>query len=536
MDIRPGRERAHEPRADGRAAAVAAAAAASSLACALALGLTLGSTDAAAQAATSAATPAATPAAARAAAGEAASAEAYAPDDAATSAPAPRRDALAKRTRGGLAWQRVGDMAVVQGDMIVGRVGPDGRLRGGLARRGLGHTRLIGRWPDGVMPYGFADGIDATQRDAVLAAIEHWTERTRIAFVERTEANADVYDDWVEFQPTSGCASFVGRADEQPQPLFVESCTVGSVIHEIGHAVGLYHEHTRPDRDMWITVDESQIRPGREFNFEIQRTNARELGPYDYGSIMHYGERFFAEGDAPTIIVPPGEAIGQRAALSDGDVRAVDAMYATDLALGAVAFDAGNRVEIDVTVDNLGQLGANGLELVVELGAGTTWVGITDGSGWDCLGDGAVLRCRRGTLPETAPQSRFRLQAEPGEGVTAADLKARLASRTLDTNVADNVVNDAVPTLGAASEKAAEADPGPSAEPDATRDDERDVAAGSPMATEPASGAASDSAAPAPAPRSSAGGGGGGGGATAPGSLLVLAAGLVLARRRRAAR
>ena len=519
MDIRPGRARAHEPRADGRAAAAAA----SGLACALAVGLALGATDAAAQDAT------------RAAAGEAASAEAYAPDDAATSAPAPRRGALAKRTRGGLPWQRVGDMAVVQGDMIVGRVGPDGRLQGALAKRGLGHTRLIGRWPDGVMPYGFADGIDATQRDTVLAAIEHWTERTRITFVERTEANADVYDDWVEFQPSSGCASFVGRADQQPQPLFVESCTVGSVIHEIGHAVGLYHEHTRPDRDMWVTVDESQIRAGRSFNFEIQRTTSRELGPYDYGSIMHYGESFFAKGDAPTIIVPPGEAIGQRVALSDGDVRAVDAMYATDLALDAVAFDAGNRIEIDVTVDNLGRLGANGLELVVELGAGTSWVGITDDSGWDCLGDGAVLQCRRGTLPETAPQSRFRLQAEPGEGVTAADLKARLASRTLDTNVANNVVNDAAPTLGAASEKAAGTDPDPAAEPDATRDDERDVAAGSPMATEPASGAASGSAAPAPAPRSSAGGGGGGG-ATGPGSLLVLAAGLVLARRRRAGR
>ena len=512
MDIRPGRERAHEPRADDRVAA-----AASSLACALALGLALGATDAAAQAA----------------AGEAASAEAYAPDDAATSAPAPRRGALAKRTKGGLPWQRVGDMAVVQGDMIVGRVGPDGRLEGALAKRGLGHTRLIGRWPDGVMPYGFADGIDATQRAAVLAAIEHWTERTRITFVERTEANAEVYDDWVEFQPSSGCASFVGRADRQPQPLFVESCTVGSVIHEIGHAVGLYHEHTRPDRDMWVTVDDGQIRAGRSFNFEIQRTTSRELGPYDYGSIMHYGESFFAKGDAPTIIVPPGQAIGQRVALSDGDVRAVDAMYATDLALGAVAFDAGERIEIDVTVDNLGQLGANGLELVVELGAGTRWVGITDDSGWDCLGDGAVLQCRRGTLTETAPQTRFRLQAEPGEGVTAADLKARLASRTLDTNVANNVVNDAVPALAAASEKAAGTEPGPEAEPDATRDDERSVAAGSPMTTEPGPGATSQAA---PAPRPSAGGGGGGGGAGGPASLLALAAGLVLARRRRAAR
>ena len=293
--------------------------------------------------------------------------------------------------------------------------------------------------------------MDERSRDTVRAAIDHWITNTRIGFVERTEANAGAHSSYLQFKPTGSCASYVGRADVQPQPLFVQSCTVGSVIHELGHAVGLYHEHTRADRDTWITVDTAQIQPGREFNFEIQRTNAENIGPYDYESIMHYGERFFAKGDRPTIIVPPGQAIGQRVALSDGDIQAVDAMYATDLALRAVAQDLDGRYEIDLTIDNLGGLGAHSLELVLELGDGTRWTGITPDSGWDCVPAGDQLHCARETLSETRPQSRFRVEAEPGEGVAPADLRVRLGSRTLDRNLANNVVGGA-PALGAARE------------------------------------------------------------------------------------
>ena len=64
-------------------------------------------------------------------------------------------------------------------------------------------------------------------------------------------------------------------------------------MHEIGHAIGFYHEHVRPDRDDYVTILEANIRTSALSNFEIQsEINIDTNGvPYDYASVMHYATR-----------------------------------------------------------------------------------------------------------------------------------------------------------------------------------------------------------------------------------------------------
>ena len=50
--------------------------------------------------------------------------------------------------------------------------------------------------------------------------------------------------------------------------------------------------------------------------------------PYDYGSVLHYGNNAFAKDRSkPTIITPHGEEIGQREKLSDMDAERVQIFY-----------------------------------------------------------------------------------------------------------------------------------------------------------------------------------------------------------------
>lgn len=63
------------------------------------------------------------------------------------------------------------------------------------------------------------------------------------------------------------CASFVGcRGGDQP--LYIsKSCSVGNLGHEIIHTLGLHHEHTRKDRDQYITVQWQNIMPGKHLSW-----------------------------------------------------------------------------------------------------------------------------------------------------------------------------------------------------------------------------------------------------------------------------
>ena len=63
------------------------------------------------------------------------------------------------------------------------------------------------------------------------------------------------------------CSSYIGRVTQtNGQELSIgTNCAVLSVIvHEILHALGFIHEHTRLDRDTYVIINETNIQTGRD--------------------------------------------------------------------------------------------------------------------------------------------------------------------------------------------------------------------------------------------------------------------------------
>lgn len=410
-------------------------------------------------------------------------------------------------------------LVILEGDMIVGTEA-ELALRGKPGLRGFAHDRALARWPNGIIPYSLDAAVSADQRESIEAAIQHYHDRTRISFVEATAE--DGYDTRLVFRASGGCASYVGRTDFEEQDLFIENCTVGSIIHELGHAIGLYHEHTRRDRDSFINVNWNEVVSGKERNFEILTANAQHIGEYDYGSIMHYGEFFFSRGTEATIQAPDGVRIGQREALSLRDISAIDLMYATDLGVTVnesaqtLQLADGSLIDglnIDVAVTNHGVLGAHSLQLIMQLSDSTEWLSISQDSDWACTISGALLTCKRDTLHGEST-SQFSLTANPG-GDLSQTPRATLQSRTLDTEQSNNVYNGGsiqvtAATVAAANNEQAQSDDEASREVSNTDS----VAQAAPTA-EPTLGAATTTSAGASGPL-----------------MLLLSAGLLYGRRR----
>ena len=63
------------------------------------------------------------------------------------------------------------------------------------------------------------------------------------------------------------------------------------MVHELLHAIGAFHEQSRPDRDNYVIVNSDNVIPGTLQNFRRFTSsviNTFGVG-YDYSSVMHYG-------------------------------------------------------------------------------------------------------------------------------------------------------------------------------------------------------------------------------------------------------
>lgn len=236
-------------------------------------------------------------------------------------------------------YAEVDGLAMFEGDIVLGTVEEMAQLADAgpvLASVGIvpieqGKQR---RWPNATVPFEIDPSLPDPQR--VTDAIAHWQSRTRIRFVERTPANAAQFPDFVRFVPGSGCSSNVGRRGGMQKITLGPNCSTGNAIHEIGHTVGLWHEQSREDRDQHVTIVFANIQPDMQHNFLQQITDGDDLGPYDFGSIMHYPTTAFAiDPNQPTIVprvpLPPGVTMGQRSGLSQGDIDGVHMMYPAEL-------------------------------------------------------------------------------------------------------------------------------------------------------------------------------------------------------------
>ncbi|MFH4976965.1 hypothetical protein AB6A40_003674 [Gnathostoma spinigerum] len=208
------------------------------------------------------------------------------------------------------------------------RSSPKDKVRG---KRKVGREPFYVKWI-GEIPinFDFAASVPQSTREKIRQAIALWEKKTCVRF---KEGGRNV--DRLEFFDGGGCSSFVGKTGgTQGISIATPGCDqVGIISHEIGHALGIFHEQARYDQNKFILINYRNIPLSRWNNFQpISFQQSENYGlPYDTGSVMHYGAFGFARDPyVPTIVTKDRSqqfTIGQRQGPSFLDFAAINLAY-----------------------------------------------------------------------------------------------------------------------------------------------------------------------------------------------------------------
>ncbi|XP_059148413.1 zinc metalloproteinase nas-13-like [Physella acuta] len=163
--------------------------------------------------------------------------------------------------------------------------------------------------------------------------MQEWMADTCIVFRHATASDKNK----IKIQNGVGCMSQLGMTGgTQILNLEAPGCRNGLMyLHELGHAIGLVHEHQLPDRDEYISINFSNVVADMQIWFE--KYSSEEVNtygvPYEYASVMHYGISAFSRDQKKQTIRALDESREQEIGavrtrkLAFSDIKVVNLMY-----------------------------------------------------------------------------------------------------------------------------------------------------------------------------------------------------------------
>ena len=158
--------------------------------------------------------------------------------------------------------------------------------------------------------------------NSIFAGVIQW-----VPFTTQT----DYIDFDLDPNDTSGVGnSYIGRVGGKQLIWGSGSCTVATLLHEMGHATGMWHEQSRLDRNNYVNVLFANMIDVEQSDSVQQFDDMQTPTLYDWSSLMHYSAWNFTKNGNPTLeSIPAGMPLSNNTGYSAGDIDAIKRLYGT---------------------------------------------------------------------------------------------------------------------------------------------------------------------------------------------------------------
>lgn len=221
-----------------------------------------------------------------------------------------------------------GDL-VIEGDIVIGNIQD-------LDEKSAVINGYNDPWSTSIVPYAIQSGH--WSENNIVEAIEEISLQTNVRFLP---VDVNIWENnYILFvQDTNFNSSSVGMVDNgvslEQEIKLTETSSKTTAIHEICHALGIFHEQSRSDRDSYICINWDNIEECSRHNYCTYGQRGRggvDVGDYDYYSIMHYRTNTFdIDSSIPTFdILDPSideRKVGRAKGLSNGDIEGINYLY-----------------------------------------------------------------------------------------------------------------------------------------------------------------------------------------------------------------
>jgi len=221
-----------------------------------------------------------------------------------------------------------GDYYIFQGDIHIDKKDVEKPVTKGAG--------ILNRsWPNNTVYYTISGS--PSSNSPLFEAMTYIEQRSYITFVPRVNNEKNyIKFNYINSTDWTASSDYIGmKGGEQNIKLSTEAWSRGTIIHEICHAIGMFHEQSRSDRDQYVRIDFSSMTDNERAQYKTygeRGLNGRDYANYDYKSIMHYGSML--NGRRVMWKIDGSDIYQQRSYLTSSDIAALAALQPGTIGYG----------------------------------------------------------------------------------------------------------------------------------------------------------------------------------------------------------